>query len=104
MPVSPIARPLMAPSMAPNSMARAVPNPCDAEPNANPRAIGFLIRHLLSSHGPIMLPKTPQKNTTTVVNAGIPPECFDNDIAIGIVTDLGCSDDIPVYPYKFKQS
>ena len=37
-PISPIANPLTAPSTAPNSIARAVPNPCAADPIANPRA------------------------------------------------------------------
>ena len=35
-PISPMAKPLIAPSTAPNSMARAVPSPCAAEPKASP--------------------------------------------------------------------
>ena len=41
-PITPIANPLIAPSIVPSSMARAVPRPWAAEPNANPGQYGFL--------------------------------------------------------------
>ena len=94
MPVSPMARPLTAPSRAPSSMAREVPIPCDADPNASPRAMGLVIPHLSSTHGPMRLPIIPVRNTTMAVMAGSPPNCSDRGRAMGIVADLGWSEAI----------
>ena len=93
-PVRPIARPLTAPSRAPSSMAREVPIPCDADPNASPRAMGLVIPHLSSTHGPMRLPTSPVRNTTTAVTAGSPPESSDKGMAMGMVADLGWSEAI----------
>ena len=95
-PISPMAKPLIAPSTAPNSMARAVPSPCAAEPKASPLATRLLTWQRSRMAGPTIPPKSPQPNTITAVSDGMPFECSDKEIAMGMVTDLGCSDEVIV--------
>lgn len=89
-----MAKPLIAPSTAPNSMARAVPSPCAAEPKASPLATRLLTWQRSRMAGPTIPPKSPQPNTITAVSDGMPFECSDKEIAMGMVTDLGCSDEV----------
>lgn len=91
-PIMAMAIPLNAPSIAPNSMARAVPTPWAAEPSATPRACGSFIPVWSNIQLPIRLPNMPTRNTTTDVIEVIPPKGSEIEIAIGTVTDFGAID------------
>ena len=58
-------RPLMAPSIAPISIALAVPTACDEHPMAIPLAIGSSIRSNLSIPSANIFPRTPVIIITT---------------------------------------
>ena len=72
-PIKAIERPLIAPSTMPNSMARAVPMPCEAAPNEKPTASGVLTPPQRNSCGPKIEPKIPTQKTTTEVIDTTPP-------------------------------
>ena len=89
MPISPMASPLNAPSMAPIWMAAAVPTPCEEAPKANPLAMLLSMPISRMAIGPTMLPKMPTATTITAVSEGIPPLFSAMPMAIGVVTDFG---------------
>ena len=69
-------------------------SPCAAEPKASPLATRLLTWQRSRMAGPTIPPKSPQPNTITAVSDGMPFECSDKEIAMGMVTDLGCSDEV----------
>lgn len=84
--------PLTAPSTAPISMARAVPNPWEAHPMASPLATGWSSLNSFHRDGPMTAPMNPQSTTDTAVREMSPPNDFVKSIAIGVVTDFDSKD------------
>ena len=72
-PQTPMARPLIAPSVSPISMALEVPTAWVLVPMASPAATGFLTRNSRINRGEAILPSVPVMETATTVREGIPP-------------------------------
>ena len=73
MPVTAIARLLIAPSISPISIAFAVPIAWEDAPNANPFEIGSVILNILQISSPNIFPKTPVTTITATVIVTYPP-------------------------------
>ena len=91
-PANPMAKLLIAPSASPISIAFEVPRAWDDVPIAIPMATGSFIFINLNTVSAIMAPVSPVIIIAATVISGIPPICFDTSMPIGVVTDLGTSD------------
>ena len=91
-PVTPIARPAIAPATCPYLKAVPVPTACPVPPRAKPTATGSLIFNIYKTVGPSTLVKIPVATTTTNVTVASPCILSVIPTAIAVVTDLGKSE------------
>lgn len=88
-PHTPIARPLIAPSVSPSSIAFEVPTAWLHAPILKPAVTGSFTLNRRIKNGAAIFPKIPVKITATTVMEEIPPCAEEMLTAIGVVTDLG---------------
>ena len=96
-PATPIAIPLIAPSISPISIALEVPSAWLAVPIATPAATGFFTRNSLIRAGASIAPTIPVTTTAATVTDTMPPCCSEIPIAIGVVTDLGRREAVKIF-------
>lgn len=77
-PVTAMARLLIAPSISPSSIALAVPIAWEEEPRARPFAIGCVMRKILQMSSPKMFPSTPVTTITATVIVTIAAKFLGN--------------------------
>ena len=88
-PVTQIARLLMAAWTSPSSNALEVPMACAEVPVANPCATGSSILNILNKVDAIHAPKIPVMMTHATVTEEIPPISSESPIAMAVVMDFG---------------